>query len=155
VLALAALLMKPPAKRTRKTGPVVTVQKFDTEEEAIRLANSTTYGLTASLWTTDMGKAMRVSDAIESGKFPLNCSLLDHLLMELIRFAEPFQTGMVWVNTWLMRDLRTPFGGIKESGVGREGGLHSLHFFSEEKNVTLAYNTYAQCAGRRLVYSVS
>lgn len=92
-------------------GPVVTLHPFDTEAEAIRMANSTQYGLSASVWTQDLGKAHRVSAAIDS--------------------------GMVWVNTWLMRDLRVPFGGVKESGVGREGGHHSLEFFSESKNICI------------------
>jgi len=90
-------------------GPVVTVTPFDSPEEAIADANSTRYGLSASVWTRDLQKAHRVAAAIEC--------------------------GTVWVNTWLLRDLRVPFGGMKESGVGREGGVDSLHFFTEAKNV--------------------
>jgi aminomuconate-semialdehyde/2-hydroxymuconate-6-semialdehyde dehydrogenase len=90
-------------------GPVVTVTPFDSPEEAIAFANSTRYGLSASVWTRDLQKAHRVAAAIDS--------------------------GTVWVNTWLLRDLRVPFGGMKESGVGREGGFDSLEFFTEAKNV--------------------
>ena len=78
-------------------GPVVTVTPFDSPDEAIALANGTRYGLSASVWTRDLQKAHRVAAAIES--------------------------GTVWVNTWLLRDLRVPFGGMKDSGVGREGGF--------------------------------
>jgi aminomuconate-semialdehyde/2-hydroxymuconate-6-semialdehyde dehydrogenase len=90
-------------------GPVVTVTPFDSPDEAIEYANSTRYGLSASVWTRDLQKAHRVAAAIDS--------------------------GTVWVNTWLLRDLRVPFGGMKESGVGREGGFDSLDFFTEAKNV--------------------
>jgi aminomuconate-semialdehyde/2-hydroxymuconate-6-semialdehyde dehydrogenase len=90
-------------------GPVVTVTPFDTTEEAIAQANSTRYGLSASVWTRDLQKAHRVAAALDS--------------------------GTVWINTWLLRDLRVPFGGMKESGVGREGGFDSLAFFTEAKNV--------------------
>jgi aminomuconate-semialdehyde/2-hydroxymuconate-6-semialdehyde dehydrogenase len=90
-------------------GPVVTVTPFESPEEAIAYANGTRYGLSASVWTRDLQKAHRVAAAIES--------------------------GTVWVNTWLLRDLRVPFGGMKESGVGREGGFESLDFFTEAKNV--------------------
>ena len=90
-------------------GPVVTVHPFDTENEALQMANGTKYGLAASVWTSDLNRAHRVAQALES--------------------------GMVWVNTWLHRDLRVPFGGVKASGVGREGGLYSLDFFSEAKNI--------------------
>ncbi len=92
-------------------GPVVTVTPFDSPEEAIAYANGTRYGLSASIWTRDLQKAHRVAAAIE--------------------------TGTVWVNTWLLRDLRVPFGGMKESGVGREGGFDSLAFFTEAKNVCI------------------
>jgi aminomuconate-semialdehyde/2-hydroxymuconate-6-semialdehyde dehydrogenase len=92
-------------------GPVVTLHPFDSEDEAIAMANNTRYGLSASVWTQDLGRAHRVSDALE--------------------------VGMVWVNTWLMRDLRVPFGGVKESGVGREGGRWSLEFYSENKNTCI------------------
>jgi aminomuconate-semialdehyde/2-hydroxymuconate-6-semialdehyde dehydrogenase len=90
-------------------GPVVTVTPFDSPDEAIAYANGTRYGLAASVWTRDLQKAHRVAAAIDS--------------------------GTVWVNTWLLRDLRVPFGGMKESGVGREGGFDSLDFFTEAKNV--------------------
>jgi len=90
-------------------GPVVTSYAFEDEEEAIAMANGVQYGLAASVWTRDLSRAHRVSAALD--------------------------VGMVWVNTWLLRDLRVPFGGVKASGVGREGGDLSLHFFSEAKNV--------------------
>ena len=92
-------------------GPVVTVHQFKTEEEAIEIANNTRYGLAGSVWTSDLEKGKRV--------------------------AEGIRTGMVWVNTWLHRDLRTPFGGVGDSGVGREGGKWSLGFFSETLNVCI------------------
>ncbi len=92
-------------------GPVVTLQPFDTEEEVLHYANSTVYGLSATVWTNHLARAHRVAAA-------LHC-------------------GIVWVNTWMLRDLRTPFGGVKNSGVGREGGWEALRFFSETKNVTL------------------
>ncbi|MEC7241318.1 MAG: aldehyde dehydrogenase [Myxococcota bacterium] len=92
-------------------GPVVTLHPFDTEQEALEMANCTRYGLSASVWTQDLGRAHRVSKALD--------------------------VGMVWVNTWLMRDLRVPFGGVKESGVGREGGRWSMEFFSETKNICI------------------
>ena len=95
-------------------GPVVTLHRFKSEEEAVEIANGTRYGLAGSVWTTDMGKGKRVSEAME--------------------------TGMVWVNTWLHRDLRVPFGGVKDSGVGREGGRWSLGFFSEAMNVCLKHD---------------
>lgn len=94
-------------------GPVVTISPFDTDEEAIERANSTRYGLSASVWTSDLSRAHRVAAALDA--------------------------GTVWVNTWLMRDLRVPFGGMKESGVGREGGFESLAFFTEAKNVCIRY----------------
>ena len=90
-------------------GPVVTLHPFDGEEMAIQIANNTRYGLAGSIWTKDLEKGRRVAEQIE--------------------------TGMVWVNTWLHRDLRTPFGGVKDSGVGREGGRWSIGFFSEPLNV--------------------
>jgi len=90
-------------------GPVVTLTPFDTEAEALAWANSTDYGLAATIWTRDLNRAHRVAQALHS--------------------------GIVWVNTWLHRDLRTPFGGMKNSGVGREGGLEALRFFTEAQNV--------------------
>lgn len=90
-------------------GPVVTLQSFETEEEALALANATEYGLACTIWTQDISRANRLALAIQS--------------------------GIVWVNCWLLRDLRTPFGGVKNSGVGREGGWDALKFFTEAKNI--------------------
>lgn len=90
-------------------GPVVTVTPFDGDDEAVRFANSTRYGLSATVWTRDLNRAHRV--------------------------AAQLHAGTVWVNCWLLRDLRVPFGGMKDSGVGREGGFESLQFFTEAKNV--------------------
>ena len=95
-------------------GPVVTIQPFDAEEEVLNYANSVEYGLSATVWTENLSRAHRVAEKIES--------------------------GIVWVNTWLLRDLRTPFGGMKNSGVGREGGFEALRFFTEEKNVCIKIN---------------
>ena len=95
-------------------GPVVTLHPFDSEDEAVAIANNTRYGLAGSVWTSDLDKGRRVSEAID--------------------------TGMVWVNTWLHRDLRVPFGGVKDSGVGREGGKWSLDFFSEAMNVCVKHD---------------
>ena len=92
-------------------GPVVSMIPFKTEEEVIEMANSTKYGLSASLFSRDISRAHRVSAAIDS--------------------------GVVWVNTWMLRDLRIPFGGMKNSGVGREGGFKSLQFFTEPKNICI------------------
>jgi len=92
-------------------GPVVTLQTFETEEEAAMLANATEYGLACSIWTSDLNRAHRFSSKVES--------------------------GIVWVNCWLLRDLRTPFGGVKNSGVGREGGWEALRFFTEAQNVCI------------------
>jgi len=94
-------------------GPVVTITPFDTEEEVLIMANSTQYGLAATLWTSDLKRAHRMADKIDA--------------------------GIVWVNAWLVRDLRTPFGGMKASGVGREGGEEALRFFTEPKNVYISY----------------
>lgn len=94
-------------------GPVVTLTPFDTEEEVLKMANSTQYGLSATLWTRDLQRAHRMADQIEA--------------------------GIVWINAWLVRDLRTPFGGIKSSGVGREGGWEALRFFTEAKNVYVKF----------------
>lgn len=90
-------------------GPVVTLQPFKTEEQALILANASDYGLSATIWTQDVTRAHRVADQVNS--------------------------GIIWVNCWLLRDLRTPFGGFKNSGVGREGGWEALRFFTEPKNV--------------------
>ncbi|HYH06218.1 MAG TPA: aldehyde dehydrogenase [Thermoanaerobaculia bacterium] len=90
-------------------GPVVTITPFDSDEEAVQFANSTRYGLSATVWTRDLQRAHRV--------------------------AAQLHAGTVWINCWLLRDLRVPFGGMKDSGVGREGGFESLHFFTEAKNV--------------------
>lgn len=90
-------------------GPVVTITPFDTEEEVLRMANSTVYGLSATVWTQHLTKAHRVADKLDA--------------------------GLVWINDWLVRDLRTAFGGVKDSGVGREGGWEALRFFTEPKNI--------------------
>lgn len=92
-------------------GPVVTVAPFDSEEEAIKDANSNSYGLSATLWTQNLTRAHRVAHQIKS--------------------------GIIWINCWLLRDLRTPFGGMKQSGVGREGGWEAMRFFTEAKNVCI------------------
>lgn len=92
-------------------GPVVTVTPFDTEEEVIAQANDTHYGLSATVWTNDLRRAHRVVAQLEA--------------------------GIIWVNTWFLRDLRTPFGGMKQSGIGREGGMHSFEFYTELKNVCI------------------
>ncbi len=94
-------------------GPVVTLTPFETEEEALQLANDSSYGLSATVWTRDLSRAHRLSKSIN--------------------------VGIVWINTWLLRDLRTPFGGMKNSGMGREGGLEALRFFTEPKNVCIEY----------------
>jgi len=94
-------------------GPVVTIMPFKTEAEVLQMANSVKYGLSATLWTNNLKRTMRISSKL--------------------------QTGIVWVNTWMLRDLRTPFGGIKASGVGREGGFEALRFFTEAKNVCIKY----------------
>jgi len=92
-------------------GPIVTIMPFDSEDEVLEYANSTRYGLSATLWTENLSRAHRISAKLHS--------------------------GIVWVNCWLLRDLRTPFGGMKDSGVGREGGFEALKFFTEEKNVCI------------------
>lgn len=94
-------------------GPVVTITPFDTEEEVLKMANSTEYGLACTIWTSNLNQAHRMAEKIES--------------------------GIVWINCWLLRDLRTPFGGVKNSGVGREGGWEALRFFTEAKNVCIKY----------------
>jgi aminomuconate-semialdehyde/2-hydroxymuconate-6-semialdehyde dehydrogenase len=93
-------------------GPVVTLIPFDSEDEAVAVANGTDYGLAASLWTRDLARAHRVAERIDF--------------------------GIVWVNCWMLRDLRTPFGGVKHSGMGREGGVDALRFFTEPKNICIA-----------------
>ena len=94
-------------------GPVVTLIPFEDEQDAIVQANSTDYGLSASVWTNDMSRGHRVAEELES--------------------------GVVWINCWMIRDLRTPFGGMKSSGMGREGGLEALRFWTEPKNVCVQY----------------
>ncbi|WP_026755180.1 aldehyde dehydrogenase [Sediminibacter sp. Hel_I_10] len=94
-------------------GPVVTLMPFQTEDQVLDMANKVKYGLSATLWTNDLKRTMRMSNQL--------------------------QAGIVWVNTWMMRDLRTPFGGVKASGVGREGGFEALRFFTEAKNVCIKY----------------
>jgi aminomuconate-semialdehyde/2-hydroxymuconate-6-semialdehyde dehydrogenase len=94
-------------------GPVTTLTPFDSEEDVLMMANSTEYGLSASVWTKDLNRAHHVADKIDA--------------------------GIVWVNSWLVRDLRTPFGGVKQSGVGREGGWEALRFFTEPKNIFIKY----------------
>ena len=94
-------------------GPVVTLIPFDDEAEALAIANGTGYGLAASLWTTDLSRAHRMANQLEF--------------------------GIVWINCWLLRDLRTPFGGSKQSGVGREGGTEALRFFTEPRNICIRY----------------
>lgn len=94
-------------------GPVVTITPFHSEEEVLKMANSTEYGLACSIWTENITRAHRMAENIES--------------------------GIVWINCWLLRDLRTPFGGVKNSGVGREGGSEALDFFTEPKNVCIQY----------------
>lgn len=94
-------------------GPVVTIMPFDREEEVITYANATEYGLAATIWTENLSRAHRMADALKS--------------------------GIIWINCWLLRDLRTPFGGMKNSGVGREGGWEALRFFTEAKNVCVKF----------------
>ena len=94
-------------------GPCCHIQPFDTEEEAVRMANDTQYGLATSIYTQDIGRASRLATQIE--------------------------VGLCWINSWFLRDLRTPFGGSKQSGIGREGGVHSLEFYTELRNVMIKY----------------
>ncbi|MFT7120835.1 MAG: aminomuconate-semialdehyde/2-hydroxymuconate-6-semialdehyde dehydrogenase [Neolewinella sp.] len=94
-------------------GPVVTIMPFETDEEVLAYANGTDYGLACTVWTENITRANRIAKAIQS--------------------------GIVWVNTWMLRDLRTPFGGVKNSGVGREGGQEALRFFTEAKNVCIQF----------------
>ena len=93
-------------------GPVVSVTPFDDEREVVRHANGTRYGLAASIWTRDLARAHRVAAAVDS--------------------------GTIWINCWMLRDLRVPFGGMKDSGMGREGGDEALRFFTEPKNICLS-----------------
>jgi len=95
-------------------GPVITLQVFDTDAEALTLANESQYGLAATIWTKNINRAHQL--------------------------AEQINTGIVWINCWLLRDLRTPFGGMNHSGVGREGGLEAMRFFTEPKNVCIKYS---------------
>ncbi len=95
-------------------GPIVTIMPFNTEEDVLAMANDVSYGLASTLWTNDLKRTMRISKQIHA--------------------------GIVWVNTWLLRDLRTPFGGVKASGVGREGGFEALRFFTEPKNICIKYD---------------
>jgi aminomuconate-semialdehyde/2-hydroxymuconate-6-semialdehyde dehydrogenase len=103
--------LRPESKTNQEEifGPVVSLQSFETEDEALHLANASRYGLAACVWTQSSTRAKR--------------------------FAQHLESGIVWVNCWLLRDLRTAFGGVKESGVGREGGEYALKFFSETKNI--------------------
>jgi aminomuconate-semialdehyde/2-hydroxymuconate-6-semialdehyde dehydrogenase len=87
------------------------VLPFDTEEEVIRLANNSAYGLCTTIWTSNLGRAHSIAPKI--------------------------QVGLCWINSWFLRDLRTPFGGSKQSGIGREGGVHSLEFYTELRNVCI------------------
>jgi aminomuconate-semialdehyde/2-hydroxymuconate-6-semialdehyde dehydrogenase len=106
----------PPVCRTNKEeifGPVVTLTPFRSEDEALKLANDSGYGLSSTIWTSDLGRAHRMAERIEA--------------------------GIVWINCWLLRDLRTPFGGVKQSGTGREGGFEAMRFFTEPKNVCIRY----------------
>jgi aminomuconate-semialdehyde/2-hydroxymuconate-6-semialdehyde dehydrogenase len=93
-------------------GPCCHIRPFDSEDEALQLANDTAYGLAATVWTRDVGRSLRLGSLIDA--------------------------GVVWVNSWFLRDLRTPFGGTKQSGIGREGGVHSLEFYTELRNVCVA-----------------
>ena len=93
-------------------GPCCHVQPFDSEAEAVALANDTPYGLAATAWTSDVSRSFRLGTSLNA--------------------------GIVWINSWFLRDLRTPFGGSKQSGIGREGGVHSLEFYTELRNVCVS-----------------
>ena len=92
---------------------MVSLIPFEDEAQALSIANGTRYGLAASVWSGDIGRCHRL--------------------------AEQLQAGLIWINTWMMRDLRTPMGGVKNSGVGREGGLEAMRFFTEPRNVCIKY----------------
>ena len=92
-------------------GPCCHIRPFDDEDEVIGLVNDSPYGLTATVWTGDLDRASRVSGRLA--------------------------VGVVWLNSWMLRDLRTPFGGAKQSGIGREGGVHSLEFYTELRNICI------------------
>ena len=94
-------------------GPVVTVMPFKNDIEVLKLANNVKYGLSASVWTSNLKRTMY--------------------------FSQQLNVGIVWINTWMQRDLRTPFGGVKDSGIGREGGFEVLRFFTESKNICINY----------------
>jgi aminomuconate-semialdehyde/2-hydroxymuconate-6-semialdehyde dehydrogenase len=94
-------------------GPCCHIRPFDSEDEVVHLANNTNYGLSAAVWTENSAKASRI--------------------------AEQLEVGLVWINSWFLRDLRTAFGGAKESGIGREGGVHGLEFYTETKNICIKF----------------
>ena len=94
-------------------GPLVTLMPFETDKEVLEMANETPYGLAAMVWTNNLKRGLQ--------------------------FSEQLETGIVWINCWMERDLRTPFGGQKQSGVGREGGFEILRFFTEPKNICINY----------------
>ena len=102
-----------PSNQEEIFGPVVTLQPFDSDDEAVALANGVSYGLAASVWTRDVTRAHRLAEQIEA--------------------------GLIWVNCWMLRDLRVPMGGMKHSGIGREGGFEAMRFFTEPKNVCVSY----------------